>query len=434
MRGDASVAESAAAHWLVISDIHIAPWMRKRTPSSYGHDTNPTLLESLIAQVKRTEPDPPVVIIPGDFLGHGFGLANAAAEMAVLARRFDAAFPHAQFVIALGNNDSDCGDYEVAIDGPFLRAVARAWRPLVDRRGAAPDFARTFAHDGGYVATLPVPHLRAVVVNDVYDSIRYRNRCGTGSPAGTSLGDLDRALRGGPPQARAWIVTHVPPGIDAFSTAYYVHHLFVVPFMRPGAREHLVRTIDDPRNRVDLVIAGHTHHFSYRLSDAGPEGRDVPILVAPSVSPILGNAPSYLTLDVDAAGGVRNVAETSYLAGAWRRVGDLASEGVAAFSAPELARYQARLERDPALDARYERLYMGGAPSEITPKNFRVYWCAATALGASAEQACTASGGFGVFTARALIVAAVLAMLVLACAIALTRAVLRRRRRPRHGA
>jgi len=426
-----AAARPAGTPWIVVSDVHYAPFGRfgaSSLPATYGSDTNEALLDSLLAELKEAVPDPPVVVIAGDFLGHGFPVAKAAATMAVLARRFDATYPRAQFVITLGNNDSDCGDYETTLDGPFLRAVARAWEPLVDRHGAAPDFERTFSHDGAYVARLPVPGLRAVVVNDIYDSVRYRNACGRGNPAATSLADLSRML-GNAGNERTWLVTHVPPGIDAYSTAHLAHRLLLVPFLRPGARERLVATIDDPRSRVALVIAGHTHHFSFRLSDAGEPGRDVPILVAPSVSPIFGNAPSYLTLNVAADGAVQNVAETSYLDDGWKRVGDLAGQGVTAFSAPQLAAYEARLDRSLAAREAYERLYSGGAPSEIDESNWRIYRCAMSALSATSEGRCTNSGGLSVLTERAVRVLFVVAAVVVVAALALTVAFRRRRAR-----
>ncbi len=426
---EAPAAEPQPAPWLVVSDLHYSPFLHGDEPSHVGDDTNDALFDSLLAQLKASDPNAPVVIIAGDFLAHGFPPAKAASTMTYIAGRFDKTFPHAQFVITLGNNDSDCGDYEATIDGPFLRDVANAWKPLVDRRGAAPDFVRTFSHDGGYVASLPRANLRAVAVNDIYDTARYRDACGAGNPAATSIGDLDRTLQSGPQAERTWLVTHVPPGIDAYSTSHLAHHLFVVPFMRPGAREALMRAIGNGRDRVSLVITGHVHHFSFRLSDASHPARDVPILVAPSISPIFGNSPGYLTLAVDSNGIVGDVTETSYLDGSWQRIGDLASEGVTHFSAAELAAYHARLERDGTLADRFVRLYMGGARPEISPKNYRVYWCAVTALGTSEAQRCMASGGFGVFTGRALAVIGVLVLIVGSITVAIVRALGRRRRR-----
>ncbi|MBD5634278.1 MAG: metallophosphoesterase [Candidatus Eremiobacteraeota bacterium] len=404
---------SAASTWLVLSDIHYNPFNRRSEPSPYGYDTNGPLLTSLFDELRRAVPNPPVIFIAGDFLAHGFPVKRAAATMSDLARHFDRAFPHAQFVIALGNNDSDCGDYEATVDGPFLRAVAQAWAPLVDRGGAAPNFARTFAHDGSYVASLPLPHTRAVVVDDVYDTVRYRNACGKGNPTGTTLSDLGRMLTAGPPNERNWLVMHVPPGIDAFSTAHLAHGLVVVPFMRPGSRERLTRLIGERRDRVALVIAGHTHRFSFRLSDVRDSPENVPILIAPSVSPIFHNAPAFLTLDILPSGSVANVTETSLLDGTWGPVDDLAAVGVREFDAAELGAFETRLSRDPALRARFARMYAGGAPPEITERNWRIYWCAATQLAAAEFNECTAAGGFSIFTGRGLTAVALLGVCAL---------------------
>jgi predicted phosphodiesterase len=417
------------AAWLVLSDVHFNPFDHHRRPSRAGKDTNAALLASLFGELRQVAPAPPVVFIAGDFLSHGFPVAKATATMVDLAGRFDRAFPHSQFVIALGNNDSDCGDYEATLDGPFLSAVAKAWAPLVDRHGAAPDFVRTFAHDGSYVATLPRPHLRVIAFNDVYDAVRYRNACGTGNPAATSLGHLKVMLRSGANDERTWLVTHVPPGIDAFSTAQLARGLLVVPFLRPGAREHLLDLVDAPANRVALMIAGHTHRFSFRLSGGRGATTDVPILIAPSVSPVFGNSPGFLTLDVGADGTIWNVTDTARVRGRWERIDTLADVGVRPFDAAQLRGYEARLKFDPALRARFARMYGGGAPSEIDSRNWRIYWCAATELSSAGLRACTSEGGYGIVTRRGFFAAggvAAIALLLLGIVLFLIRAGLKR--------
>jgi sphingomyelin phosphodiesterase acid-like 3 len=395
-------ARADDAPWLVVSDVHYDPRAKSHKPATMGLDSNAPLLDSLLAELKRADPDAPVIFMTGDFLAHDIRAKDSTATMAYLARRFDQTFPKAQFVIALGNNDSDCGDYQVSLGGNFLHAVALAWAPLVNRHGAAPNFARDFSRDGGYTATLPRPGLRAVAFNDVYATLRYRDACGhSADPATASLTQLARTLASGPRTERSWLVMHVPPGIDAFSTAHLAHRLFVVPFLRGDERERLTSTIDAPQNRVSLVIAGHTHKFAYRLSDAGHPD-DVPILLAPSVSPIFLNSPSFLELDVAPNGEVRNVAETSYVAKRWQRIGDFASLGMARFDTASIEELQTRLAGDERLRERFATLYSGAGVRDITPKNWRVYWCAATHLNAGSFRPCASEGGYGIFTGRAL--------------------------------
>jgi sphingomyelin phosphodiesterase acid-like 3 len=206
--GAARAAPTAVpvAKWLVLSDIHFNPFddpalvdtlaqspperwhdvLKGSTalPSPYGKDTNYALLASSLAQMRATIPNPPVVVIAGDFLAHDFSQFFAQAQpgkppaafaafvdktIAYLALEFDATYPAAQFVITLGNNDGYCGDYASTPDSPFLAHMAQTWAPLVNRNDRAPDFSATFARAGYYVASLPMhAPSQAVIVNSVF--------------------------------------------------------------------------------------------------------------------------------------------------------------------------------------------------------------------------------------------------------------------------
>jgi hypothetical protein len=409
-------AGTAASPWLAISDVHYDPTSERERPSSYGDDTNDALLTSMLAEARAVDPNPPVVIIGGDFLAHQFRRADAEATMAELAARFDATFPSAQFVITLGNNDSNCGDYLAPIGGPFLAAIAKAWAPLVNRRGAAPDFARRFARDGTYVARLPEPGLRMVVTNDVFDSLRYGAGCAKGyDGAAETLGRFRADLRAAGPNERNWTLFHIPPGIDAYTTTHLTHRLGIIPFLRPNAREALEADLVDPRDRVVLAIAGHTHKFAYRII-AGAGAVRIPALLVPSVSPIFDNGPSFLELSVEPDGTLSNVVEFSYASGEWQRLGSLADLGVHRFTAPDLEALQRRLAHDPALRAEFSRLYSGAGFSEIDERNWRSYWCAATNLSATSFDACTGQHGLSILTGRALKLIAAGALILAALA------------------
>lgn len=415
-----------AAPWLFVTDIHLEPGPDGRRPATYGRDTNAVLFARSLREMKAVDPDPPVVVVGGDLLAHDMDRAHATVTAVAIARDLDRVFPHAQFVLSLGNNDSGCGDYGVAPNSPFLRDVARAWAPLVDRRNAAPRFLQTFPRDGFYTATLPVHGLHAVVIDDVFWSPRYHSGCGpSGGISGTALAELDRALpRGGQP---AWLFLHIPPGIDAFSTTHLTHRLAVVPFLDPGPRGELVRLAGDPARHVALIVAAHTHKFAYRIIDVS--GSDpVPMLLVPAISPIFGNAPSFLTADVAADGTVSNVEERSYVHRAWHDVGGLPALGVRELTGSALRALQGRLAADRNLRARFDALYNGDAPPEINEGNWRGYWCAATAFSAADFRACTNQGGFSIFTRRGLIVGAgAVAVAVLVAAVIVF--ALRRRRR-----
>jgi Calcineurin-like phosphoesterase len=425
-------AQAANGPWLFVTDIHLDPVSKSTVPSPLGRDTNEVLFGSALAEMRRVDPNPPVVFITGDFLAHGFEYRLANPTMAQIAHRFGAAFPHAQFVIALGNEDSNCADYTLTTNSEFLRTTADLWAPLVNRHGAAPDFRRTFPRDGFYVTKLPLSNVRAVVLDDVFWSPRYRAACGPrgGDGVADSVGDLMRAL----PVGRAgknWVVMHIPPGIDAFSTVHLAHHLAVVPFLNPGPRNQLNEVLGDPRRHVSLVVAAHIHKFSYRVMNAARPD-PLPMLLVPAVSPIFRNNASFLTVDVAPDGTIRNAEDHSYVDYRWRDIGGLHSLGVRAVTGKELLALQRRLDADPALRARYAALYNGDAPPEINDRNWMGYACASIAFGVSEYRDCMGERGYSLFTRRGLTVVGA-GLLGAACVLAVLAAclawMLRRKRR-----
>lgn len=373
-------------------------------------DTNRPLLDSALRAMRQADPNPPVVVMDGDFLAHNFESRLAVPTMQYLARRFNAAFPHAQFVIALGNEDSACRDYGEAPGTSFLTATARAWAPLVNRNGAAPGFMRGFAHDGFYTARLPVAGLQAVVINDIVWSPLFRP-CGAADAVGASmLRQLRTALRARPTE-RHWVIAHIPPGIDAYSTSYLAHHLAVVPFLEPGPRGSWIALLADPASHVVLSVNAHIHKFAYRIVEAQ---RPIPILLAPAISPIFSNNPAFLTATVAPDGVLTNVDDHAFVNGRWEMIGGLATLGVERLTGDALEGLQRRLARDAHLRARFASLYESGAPPEITSANWRTYWCAATAFSATAFRGCDGEGGFSVLRPRGLTLLLATALLLLA--------------------
>ena len=395
---------AAAAPWLFVSDIHLKAASKRPTPSGAGHDTNAALFASAIRAMQRADPHPPVVVVTGDLLAHGIAPQAATATAVRVARQLGAAFPQAQFVLALGNNDSACVDYALAPGARFLRGVATAWAPLVNRGGAAPDFARTFARDGFYTARLPGTGLRAVVIDDVYWSPRYRAGCGAaGDVADVEMNELASAVRRAP--GPVWVLFHIPPGVDAFSTVQVSKGLAIVPFLAPALRDRMLAALASAPGKIVLAVGAHTHRFAYRIVDAAG-ARPVPLLLVPAISPVYGNAPSFLTANVDAGGTLRDVEEYSYRAGSWHDTGGLRELGISAFTGPELLAAQARLAHDPQARAAFARLYGGGGRPEIDANNWRAYWCAATAFATAPYRACSGAGGISLITGRGVAVLA----------------------------
>jgi hypothetical protein len=181
------------------------------------------------------------------------------------------------------------------------------------------------------------------------------------------------------------------------------------------------------------VITGHVHRFAFRIVTR-TDGLPVPVLVAPAVSPIFSNEPSFLTADVAADGVIRNLEEHSDVDGVWRDLGGSGTLGASAFTGQALVHLQRRLELEPELRETFATLYMGDSPyHEITAGNWRSYWCAAGAFNATAFRDCLDEGGFSFLTGRGVAAAGVVIVAALLAGAALI-VIIRRRRGPRSAA
>ncbi len=424
-----------ARPWLLVSDLHFDPfassaridvlahaqarnWRRiladdRADPSGYFHDTNAALLQSALTEMRRVAPDPPVVVIAGDFLAHGFPAKFAAAQphaasgdyetfvdktIAYLAELFGAAYPRAQFIIALGNNDSACGDYASAPHSPFLARMANAWAPLVNRRGAAPDFVADFSDDGYYETqfTAVSGHAgEAIVLNSVPWSAKYHNACGkaTDDPGGAELNWLEATIAHRAAADR-WFVMHIPPGIDEFSSLLAGHP---VPFLRDSFATRLRALVAGPNSHGAALIAGHLHHASFELVTAAGSGTPLAGFIVPSISPVQGSNPAFATITVDPhtqtlLDAVTYVLPLQTRGAGWRLEYDFdAAYGTSRIDAPDLAALQSRLERLPPLRALFATYYNSSSPmGSPAAESWLWYWCGHTALTTDGYAACLA--------------------------------------------
>lgn len=380
----------ADQRWLVVSDTHLDPFARGSAPSFYGFDSNWPLFDDTLAQMRRVDANPAVVVIAGDFLAHHFtrlvhtyapGQTVAAVELSTMAqieRRFAAAFPRSQFVIVLGNNDDPCGDYHSTPGTPYLAALARIWKPLVDRGGAAPAFMKTFEETGSYVARLPLANLRAVAVNSVYWSFRYRNVCGRpgARPAVMEMAWLRRTLRTTPRGVKNIVVMHIPPGIDPISTLF-LHRLVVVPFLDDRSDAGFLQAVRAPGSHTLLVIAGHMHREDFRVAGT------VPVLLAPSISPVYDNNPAFLSLTMRPNGALDDYRMHAYdlTRHRWGTVLDFdRTYGQSSVTAASLARVHRQIQKHRSVRRRWSSAFVADSSHHdaefIDSGNWRYFWCA----------------------------------------------------------
>lgn len=293
-------------------------------PSRFGQDTNWPLFRSALREMAAAELHPPFLLIPGDFLAHTYRkrFEQAATQptaaayrafvvksMQFVAGQLQAQFPGTPVLPVLGNNDSDCGDYQLQPGGPFLRDTLPIVRALL-RRGLGGDFDAGWSAMGSYnVAHPTLPGVRVVFVNTVFLSRRYRDACGTaGDPAARTLdwlrAQLERASRDG---QKVWLIYHIPPGVDVFATlGKHSCPDAAVPMWHEADGDRFAALVHDYADTIAASFGGHTHRDEFRLT--GQPGRhDGFVLIVPALSPVFGQNPAFQVFGYDGLGGILDI-------------------------------------------------------------------------------------------------------------------------------
>jgi len=351
----AAVGQDGRGHFLAISDVHLDPfsgggadaqlletpaagWQALFTddpgdPADFGSDANVALFEAALADAQTRLAAPDFVVFPGDFVVHRLErkvkaakadatdatVAEAAETISLfVADRLRAAFPDAPILPALGNTDSACGDYRTEPGGGYLAATFPMVRQLVGEARLDPDAEATWLAGGYYAAAHPtLGNTRFVVLNNILWSTKYENRCGTGAAAGDDapgeamLAWLEWQLYAASLSGdHIWLVYHIPPGVDAYSTAHSRAQAGtscaarVVPFWKEPYATRFDALMKRYGGIVTTAFSGHIHRDSWRLFGGASAGDAVAFTnIVPSVSPIYGNAPAYQLFAYDTGSG-----------------------------------------------------------------------------------------------------------------------------------
>lgn len=299
-----------------------------------GLDANHDLLQSAFAAAAGTgetgtadsAAQPRFVLVAGDLLVHQFdcryrklvsnsgeGLAHFAQKtINYLALQLHERLPNTPVYIALGNNDSGCGDYRLDPDSAFLHntgeALAQGWVGATDseRRQALADYQRL----GSYALPLPSPiqHARILVFDDIFLSARYQTCDGSPSTSKATSANTTAALAWlGQQLASAqahheqvWLLTHIPTGVNTYTT--YLRGVDVCHGAAPDmflSSNALSSLLAQYASTIRLVVAGHTHVDEIHLTGTEQLAGRVAMKTVPSISPVSNNPPSFLTATVD---------------------------------------------------------------------------------------------------------------------------------------
>jgi sphingomyelin phosphodiesterase acid-like 3 len=389
------LAAAPASSWKSILAAPPSPDQQQRFQSlqqscrARGDDTSFALFDSSVKAMRSHAADAKFVTVSGDLLSHEFPCkykmlfpqSTPASYRAFVEKtlefvigELDGAFPSVPVYIALGNNDSDCGDYQLDAHSEFLRVTGSEVTknfPAAERQSAQ----ESFAAGGYYSVSLPAPikNARLLVLNDLFMARNYKSCAGKidQTEADAQLAWLRQQLE----EARAnkqkiWVMGHIPPGIDLYATARQKDDPCggqkPVKFL---ASEKLAEVIAEYGDVVQLAIFAHTHMDELRLlkedGQSPASGKSVAVKMVSSISPINGNHPSITIARVDPSSAALKdykVFVASNLTGinaAWTEEYDFArSYRLAAFTSSSVSQLIAGFASDPDAKTQASKNYI----------------------------------------------------------------------------
>jgi sphingomyelin phosphodiesterase acid-like 3 len=289
-----------------------------------GADTSFALYRSSLKAMHAQAGDAKFAVVSGDLVSHSFNCKFAAVfpkaapgdyksfvekTIEYVMAELRGALPGVPVYAALGNNDSDCGDYRLDPRSTFLKESAEVF--TADLKGDEQAQAReTFADGGYYSVTLPAPvaNARLLILDDLFMAERYQRCDGSpdAAPAAAQIAWLKKQLNAArEKKEKVWVMAHIPPGVDSYSTARKWMALCAggSPKMFLSS-EALPEVLAGYGDVVQLAIFAHTHMDEVRLlapakTDAAEKA--VAVKMVASISPIDGNIPSFTVGTVDPA-------------------------------------------------------------------------------------------------------------------------------------
>ncbi|MBL8894889.1 MAG: metallophosphoesterase [Rhizobiales bacterium] len=328
LMGASAHGQEASRTFLHVSDIHLDPFtaLAGGKLAHYGEDTNYALFATSLAAIAKAGTSADFVVVTGDLLVHDFekkltaktvappsqpAIVDAAVSTSELvADALALAVPGKPVILALGNNDSDCGDYQIDPGGPYLEGTRELVKRLAGVTRVADNFDTTYRAGGYYAMRHPTaPETDIIVLNDVLWSAEYRDICGsTGRAAADAMlawfqKELESARAA---NRKIWMVHHIPAGIDAFATMKSKETVCSkkpVAFMGEPFATRFPELLAEYAPVITANLTGHVHFDGYRLI----LGKDKQALdvekIAPAISPLFGQNPGFHIFDYDVESG-----------------------------------------------------------------------------------------------------------------------------------
>ena len=287
-----------------------------------GEDADFALLQASLKAERAVVAKPAFVTISGDLLVHQFDCRfhtamkgnETYAEFAektasFVIRSVEMEFAGSPVYVAMGNNDSSCGDYKMDPQDRYFKGTGDAVMAGIPAGSSDKDKARADYEAGGYYGAL-LPAMkkptRLLMLDDIYLSKGYGTCAGKADSAGGTAmmswltGQLEQAKQRG---ERVWVMGHIPPGVNVYGTlrkGNVCGGKGAEPYLTAIGTESLGDVIAKNADVVELALFGHTHMDEMKLIAVdGDDKGGVPMKGVASVSPVNGNRPSFTVAKID---------------------------------------------------------------------------------------------------------------------------------------
>ncbi|GAB4523615.1 MAG: hypothetical protein Tsb0019_25570 [Roseibium sp.] len=436
--------------FLIVTDIHFDPFtvpslvpkldgsevsrwpeiMKKAADgdvATYGADAGYILTRSAVEAAAAQDMTYDFVFYTGDHLSHRFNAhynryagsnGNGVTSFSIKTTQYVSqllsdSFGGIPVFGVLGNEDSACGDYQVAPDGAYLAGVGSLWATL----SRQPERFGAFHNYGSYKVVHPtVADQDIIALNNIFWSRSYSDNCNPegGDPGNDVMSWLDQQLSETRQAGRkAQILMHVPPGADAFDTArtsgsrscdgsihLFWHDHFLNRFLA------MMQTY---AGTVEYTFSGHTHMDGFTVISDASGAPMIANQVTPSVSPHFGNNPAFAVFLYDRTSGHILDSATFYAS----NLDEAAQEGSGAKPAWELeyvyrdtygipdlspqsrADLASRFRNDDALRQRFTDLYTVSLEGRFEHQNpirkyddWQAFACALNAVSWQSYETC----------------------------------------------
>ena len=300
----------------------------QKTCKARGIDTPYALFDSALKAMHDRQPDAKFMIVSGDLIAHAFPCRYAAIfpnaapgdyqafvvkTIGFVVSQLRTGFPGMPVYVALGNNDSGCGDYKLDANSTFFTQTAQIIAgalPTSRRKEVLEDFG-----PGGYYSVAmsePMRNTRLIALNDNLLSPKYSTCAGRPDPAAAAaeLAWLQAQLASArAAHEKVWVFGHIPTGVDPYSTVAKFRNVCAgqspTEFL---SSDQMADTLANAGDIIRLGIFGHTHMDEMRLlthgADSATTPKQVPIKIVSSISPVDGNIPSFTIARVSPATAV----------------------------------------------------------------------------------------------------------------------------------